>query len=91
MEAKEEGVLVGKVDVYNGVIVDAEKLPSDLVVFGESLQSKYCLPLNLPHSERVRSQESLRTWRKEGRRGVWLRLPLDKSHLISVAVEVCSL
>jgi len=43
MEAKEEGVLVGKVDVYNGVIVDAEKLPSDLVVFGESLQSKYCL------------------------------------------------
>ncbi len=28
-----------KIDPYNGVLVDSHKLPTDLVIFGELLQS----------------------------------------------------
>ena len=31
---------------------------------------------------------SLKLWRESGRRGAWLRIPVEKSHLIPVAVEV---
>jgi ADP-ribose pyrophosphatase YjhB (NUDIX family) len=33
-----EGGIKGKVDLYNGIIIDPATLPSDLLVFGEALQ-----------------------------------------------------
>jgi len=32
-------------------------------------------------------QASLQVWRKEGRRGIWLRVPISLSHLVPLAVE----
>ena len=34
---------------------------------------------------------SLKLWQESGRRGAWLRIPVEKSHLIPVAVEVLRL
>jgi len=34
---------------------------------------------------------SLESWKRDGRRGVWLSIPLMQSDLISVAAEVCLL
>ncbi|KAL6073535.1 Nudix hydrolase domain-containing protein [Balamuthia mandrillaris] len=61
--------LEGKVDAYNGVLVQEQSLPSDLLLFGELLE------------------RALAEWKRQGRRGVWLRIPIAKSHLISIAAE----
>ncbi|ELR25070.1 MutT domain protein-like family protein [Acanthamoeba castellanii str. Neff] len=57
-------------DHYGGVLIDADALPGDLVVFGQMLEA------------------SLAQWRDEEKRGVWLKVPSTKAHLISIAVEL---
>ncbi len=34
----QEAQLKARLDTYNGVIIDAESLPEDLVIFGQKLQ-----------------------------------------------------
>ena len=41
-----------------------------------------------PHEFRLRLADSLRAWSSEGLLAVWLRVPIDRSALIPVAVEV---
>lgn len=57
-------------DHYGGVLIEADALPGDLVVFGQMLEA------------------SLAQWREEEKRGVWLKVPSAKAHLISIAVEL---
>eukprot|EP00743_Colponemidia_sp_Colp-15_P007470 GILK01008074.1.p1 GENE.GILK01008074.1~~GILK01008074.1.p1 ORF type:complete len:274 (-),score=46.43 GILK01008074.1:241-1062(-) len=68
-EEAEEEVLLGKIDVYNGVIIDETKLPTDVQTFDRVLEA------------------SLIRWRADHRRGLWLKIPLASSNLISVAVK----
>ncbi|XP_047323460.1 nudix hydrolase 8 [Impatiens glandulifera] len=56
-------------DEYGGVIIDAEKLPSNPRVFASVLHS------------------SLSHWRTQGKEGVWLKLPVQRSELVPIAVE----
>jgi hypothetical protein len=78
-------------DHYGGVLIDADALPGDLVVFGQMLEGMPCTRFEswqdfsrltlLPTA-------SLAQWREEEKRGVWLKVPSTKAHLISIAVEV---
>lgn len=61
-------VLEGRVDSYNGVIVDHLQLPADPAHFSQRLLA------------------SLAFWRAEGRRGVWLQVPLEQAALVGHAV-----
>jgi hypothetical protein len=42
----------------------------------------------LPLSILIVELESLNIWTKEGKRGIWLKIPIEKSQLIPVAVAV---
>ncbi|TKW40687.1 hypothetical protein SEVIR_1G262100v4 [Setaria viridis] len=56
-------------DEYGGMIVDADRLPSDADGFARSLAA------------------SLSYWKSAGKKGVWLKLPLDRSEFIPLAVK----
>ncbi|KAK3154800.1 hypothetical protein QOZ80_2BG0195240 [Eleusine coracana subsp. coracana] len=62
-------VLVACEDCYGGMVVDADRLPSDTVAFARSLAA------------------SLAYWKSAGKKGVWLKLPLDRSDYIPLAVK----
>lgn len=56
-------------DEYGGVVVDADRLPSDKAAFAHSLAL------------------SLSYWKSAGKKGVWLKLPLDRSEYVPLAVK----
>ncbi|PAN07396.1 hypothetical protein PAHAL_1G332500 [Panicum hallii] len=68
--AREEScVLDAMEDEYGGMVVDADRLPSDTGGFAGSLAA------------------SLSCWKSAGKKGVWLKLPLDRSEFIPLAVK----
>ncbi|CAL4967936.1 unnamed protein product [Urochloa decumbens] len=69
--AREESsvVLEAVEDEYGGMVVDADRLPSDTCGFARSLAA------------------SLSHWKSAGKKGVWLKLPLDRSEFIPLAVK----
>lgn len=62
-------VLEAREDEYGGMVVDADRLPSDVAAFARSLSV------------------SLSYWKSLGKKGVWLKLPLDRSEYIPLAVK----
>ena len=44
------------------------------------------IPDSLTFQERLES--SLKTWKEEGRRGIWLQIPTEKADMIPVATKV---
>ncbi len=72
----------GTVDHYNGIIIDPKSLPSDANNFKQDLIRIEIIYSILTH------KESLSKWKSEKRKGVWLNIPIELSHLISIAVEV---
>ncbi len=73
-------------DHYKGIIVKGE-LPDDpptfhsILIGMNALIGELLLILNY-------FLESLSKWSTEGRRGIWLHLPISQSHLIALAVRV---
>ncbi|TVU28978.1 hypothetical protein EJB05_20519, partial [Eragrostis curvula] len=65
----DSSVLEAREDEYGGMLVDADRLPSDTAGFGRSLAA------------------SLSYWKSAGKKGVWLKLPLDRSEYIPIAVK----
>ena len=63
------GSLAGRRDMYDGLIIDAEGLPSSTDAFVSALTT------------------SLPEWRDAGLRGIWIKIPLSKSHYIGHAVD----
>jgi hypothetical protein len=63
-------VLESSEDEYGGVVVDADRLPSDKAAFARSLAA------------------SLSYWKSVGKKGVWLKLPVDRSEFVPIAVKV---
>ena len=59
-----------KLDTYNGVTLDVDKIP---------VETTAC-----PERFRVALGEALDKWRAEGKRGIWLRLPTKLAKLIPV-------
>ncbi|CAN6232709.1 unnamed protein product [Urochloa humidicola] len=66
---EESSVLEALEDEYGGMVVDADRLPSDAAGFARSLAA------------------SLAYWKSAGKKGVWLKLPLDRSEFIPLAVK----
>ncbi|CAN6238847.1 unnamed protein product [Urochloa humidicola] len=66
---EESSVLEAMEDEYGGMVVDADRLPSDTGGFARSLAA------------------SLSYWKSAGKKGVWLKLPLDRSEFIPLAVK----
>uniref|UniRef100_A0A0E0KTH8 Nudix hydrolase domain-containing protein n=1 Tax=Oryza punctata TaxID=4537 RepID=A0A0E0KTH8_ORYPU len=62
-------VLESSEDEYGGVVVDADRLPSDKAAFARSLAA------------------SLSYWKSVGKKGVWLKLPVDRSEFVPIAVK----
>lgn len=62
-------VLEASEDEYGGVVVDADRLPSDQAAFAGSLAA------------------SLSYWKSVGKKGVWLKLPVDRSEFVPIAVK----
>ncbi|XP_076951872.1 nudix hydrolase 8-like isoform X1 [Bidens hawaiensis] len=56
-------------DEYGGIVVNPEKLPSDVNVFASIIRS------------------SISLWRKKGKKGIWLKLPVEKCDLVPIAVR----
>nr|XP_009790433.1 PREDICTED: nudix hydrolase 8-like isoform X2 [Nicotiana sylvestris] len=56
-------------DEYGGVIVNAERLPSNPAKFTSVLRA------------------SLAHWKVKGKKGVWLKLPVDKCDLVPIAIK----
>uniref|UniRef100_A0A0V0I3C1 Putative nudix hydrolase 8-like n=1 Tax=Solanum chacoense TaxID=4108 RepID=A0A0V0I3C1_SOLCH len=66
---RDKWVLDASDDEYGGVLVNAERLPSDPDKF------TFVLRASLSH------------WKVKGKKGVWLKLPLEKCDLVPVAVK----
>ncbi|RLN09578.1 nudix hydrolase 8-like [Panicum miliaceum] len=66
---EESSVLEAMEDEYGGMVVDADRLPSDTSGFARSLAA------------------SLSYWKSADKKGVWLKLPLDRSEFIPLAVK----
>ncbi|KAK1684480.1 hypothetical protein QYE76_045328 [Lolium multiflorum] len=62
-------VLEASEDQYGGVLVDADRLPTDQAAFARSLAA------------------SLSYWKSVGKKGVWLKLPVDRSEFVPIAVK----
>uniref|UniRef100_A0ACD5UE67 Uncharacterized protein n=1 Tax=Avena sativa TaxID=4498 RepID=A0ACD5UE67_AVESA len=62
-------VLEASEDGYGGVLVDADRLPTDQAAFARSLAA------------------SLSYWKSVGKKGVWLKLPVDRSEFVPIAVK----
>ncbi|KAL6634860.1 hypothetical protein ACP70R_027531 [Stipagrostis hirtigluma subsp. patula] len=62
-------VLEAVEDEYDGMVVDADRLPPDAAAFARSLAV------------------SLSYWKSVGKKGVWLKLPLDRSEFVPLAVK----
>ncbi|KAK7307767.1 hypothetical protein VNO77_41118 [Canavalia gladiata] len=56
-------------DVYEGVVIDSNRLPENPSTFAPILRY------------------SLVHWKRMGKKGIWLRLPLEKSDLVPIAVK----
>lgn len=56
-------------DEYGGVVINAERLPSNPNAFASILHS------------------SLSHWKMKGKKGIWLKLPLERSELVPIAVK----
>ncbi|WVZ74376.1 hypothetical protein U9M48_022564 [Paspalum notatum var. saurae] len=69
LEEDSSSVLEAREDEYGGMVVDADRLPSDAAAFARSL------PVSLSY------------WKSLGKKGVWLKLPLDRSEYIPLAVK----
>ena len=67
--AESQLLLAGRVDAYNGFIVDEDHLPADIAVFDMALEL------------------SMKAWREQKLRGLWIKVPIAKSNLIPVAVK----
>lgn len=78
---KVEPMLSGKIDNYNGVIVDSKSLPADRDKFEAILKG-------ITRLIQDNFKASLATWNTEGRRGIWIEIPKDKSELVPVAIKV---
>jgi len=65
-------VLESADDEYGGVVVDADRLPTDKAAFARSLAA------------------SLSYWKSVGKKGVWLKLPVDRAEFVPLAVKVQS-
>ena len=87
--------LVGEGDNYEGVIVDADQLPTVASEFSSrlahSLQagcSNCCMPLPRMAALRRFDEESsaMQVWEASGRRGLWLKIPIHKADLVPLAV-----
>ena len=87
--------LVGEGDNYEGVIVDADQLPTVASEFSSrlahSLQagcSDCCMLLPRVAAWRRIDEESsdMQVWEASGRRGLWLKIPIQKADLVPLAV-----
>ncbi|TKY70799.1 Nudix hydrolase 8 [Spatholobus suberectus] len=56
-------------DVYEGAVIDSDRLPDSPSTFAAILRF------------------SLSQWKKMGKKGIWLRLPLGKSDLVPIAIK----
>ena len=64
-----ERLLRGVADVFGGMIVNRDSLPSSTDRFSEQLK------------------RSLKHWKNEGKRGIWLTIPKEKVDMIPIAVS----
>lgn len=69
MYIKDKRVLDAIDDMYDGVVVIPERLPSNPHVFASMLRSSIC------------------HWKIEGKKGIWLKLPVEKCGLVPIAVQ----
>ncbi|KAL2489993.1 Nudix hydrolase 8 [Forsythia ovata] len=69
MHFKDKRVLDAIDDMYDGVVVNPERLPSNPNVFASMLRSSVC------------------HWKIEGKKGIWLKLPVEKCGLVPIAVQ----
>jgi hypothetical protein len=76
--------LQGKKDHYGGIIIDSNSLPFDTNTFQQSRTGNDFFS----NSSFKGTIESLAKWKKEGRRGVWLKIPIKLAHLIPVATQL---
>ncbi|KAG9452192.1 hypothetical protein H6P81_005096 [Aristolochia fimbriata] len=67
--SRERVVLDAHEDVYEGVVINPETLPSNPMAFASMLQS------------------SLSHWKSMRKKGVWLKLPLERAELVPIAVK----
>ena len=88
-----------KVDPFGSISIDSKSLPNDEIQFGKQLER---MLMEIMASIGVGDDfltvfaflvaaESIREWRDAGRKGVWLNIPIDKSFLVPVAAEVCTM
>ncbi|XP_057449782.1 nudix hydrolase 8-like isoform X2 [Lotus japonicus] len=56
-------------DVYEGVVIDSDRLPNNPSTFAPILRF------------------SVSHWKKMGKKGIWLKLLLEQSHLVPIAVK----
>ena len=108
MEAKYR-ILSAAHDAYDGVLIDANLLPTTEEDFEDLLQRSVQVStskaqgvsaaLQVFKSKQGFSQivspvwrlgcnrDCVQTWRQQARRGIWLRVPIDKAYLINIAVS----
>jgi len=101
--SEESSVLEAREDEYGGMVVDADRLPHDVAAFARSLPMslsywksvvRYKSPRanHLCMNAKFQSLSSSRCLRQvlflQGKKGVWLKLPLDRSEYIPLAVKV---
>ncbi|XP_068635521.1 nudix hydrolase 8-like [Aristolochia californica] len=67
--SRERVLLDAHDDVYEGVVVNPETLPSNPLAFASMLQS------------------SISHWKLMGKKGVWLKVPLERAELVPIAVK----
>ena len=79
-------MLTGRVDMYNGIIINVDSLPDTDEEFQEILKGKLRIPKSI--LTRLRSLASLALWTEQGKRGVWLSVPLSKASFIPIAAKV---
>ena len=87
-------VLEGKADSYDGVLIDAARLPASKGEFAQCLlhslevcMQSCCFPgLRFSLHKHVSNSCALQVWRSQGRRGIWLRVPIEKAAYIEPAV-----
>lgn len=81
-------------DEYGGMVVDADRLPSDAGVFARSLAaSLFCWKSAVRRHVcqincHAKCHLCLSIFLSQGKKGVWLKLPLDRSEFIPLAVKV---
>ena len=92
MPADPQAELVGQADRYDGIILDADALPSDPADFSARLA--YSLKVHLKHAEDIPCMQWLfyaparaQEWQQQARKGIWLKVPIGKVSLVEPAVQ----